>query len=133
MTARLTDEQIEGMSRWAEEHDLPAFAKVCGPMAAAELRDHHTRIEAHAREACLDCSTQLAPCDCQPNCPGGKCPRKCWEGPAIRLLPEEREALRWAAEFLSTSMRLTAGQSASVTDTMSRATAVLARLTKEPT
>lgn len=33
----LTDEQLDGLSRWNEE-DLPLYAKVCGTRAAAEIR-----------------------------------------------------------------------------------------------
>lgn len=30
--------------------------------------------EAPDNERCIDCRAVLVPCDCQPGCPGGKCP-----------------------------------------------------------
>lgn len=45
----------------------------------AELRSRRAADLRHAQESCMDCEGPLVPCDCQPNCPGGRCARKCWE------------------------------------------------------
>ncbi len=98
MSDRLTDEELRRFDQLCAHrrgqhgamlsllvHDVEAMTE--------ELRERRAADLTHAQNGCLDCEGPLVQCDCQPDCPGGKCARRCWEK-GIGLTSEDREALR---------------------------------------
>ncbi len=98
MTDRLTDEELANYDRPAQrELDTMNGGTVTVLVhhwlaVSAELRARRARDLIHAQNSCLDCEGPLVQCDCQPDCPGGKCARRCWERPANTT---ERPLTRW--------------------------------------